>query len=379
MKIGILTFWQSQSNYGQILQCWALQKYLISNGYSVFLIRYTHDNPKPLLGEKIKKAIKIYPIFKKIIRFVTKEKFIVNNFDDNKRSFDDFKNNYLSQSPNLYRNLIDLQKNPPSADCYIVGSDQVWAHLLDKKNNEVYYLNFGDKFVKRLSYAASFSMEKYPQNIKFLLEKNLKRFDAISVRERTGVDICKSVGKYAEWVLDPTLLLNKNDYLQFIGDDMDKKKYVFIYLLNIKSPEEIYWDELKFVLKEKGYDLICTTASGYNKINFKLDGCIYEYPSIEQWLTFVYNSSLVVTSSFHGVIFSLLFNKSFVFIPLSGTYAKSNNRVIDLLCKLELTDRIIFTKDNYKEVVFKDIDWEKVNGKIQILRKKSQKFLLTNL
>ena len=170
MKIGIITFWQSENNYGQILQCFALQKYLRIQGHEAYLIRYTHYMSKPTLRERLVKIFKIYPIIKKIIHTLNKDKRSQpsNSVD---RGFFLFKSKYIVSSPNLYRNLLELKKNPPEADCYITGSDQVWAQLLNHKNNEIFFLNFGDKNIKRISYAASFAMNKYPAHLATKLKK----------------------------------------------------------------------------------------------------------------------------------------------------------------------------------------------------------------
>lgn len=375
MNIGILTFWQSQDNYGQILQCWALQKYLRKKGYNAFLIRYTHEMPKPLLGEQIKKIIKVYPVFTKIWR--TMKRPISHNeiASAQNRHFDEFKKKYIIQSQYTYRNIVDLRRNPPQADCYIVGSDQVWAHLLNNKNNEVYYLNFGDDKIRRISYAASFAMEQYPTSLYKKLQKNLLRIDAISVRERSGISICANVGINAKLVLDPTLLLTSSDYMQFIDQDKVDSRYVFLYLINLKSKEEFNWNELKPMLQTKFEKIRCTTAKGYMDVSFHLGGCEYIYPSIEGWLSLLFNSSFVITSSFHGVAFSIIFNKPFIFIPLSGEYAKSNNRVVDLLSQIQLSQRILYDKTEWAKLLSEKIDWDTVNMKLQKLRTESRTFL----
>lgn len=375
MKIGVITFWQSQDNYGQILQCWVLQKYLRRKGHDAFLIQYTHEMPKPLVGEQIKKLIKVYPVFIKMWRFLEKSVFHKEILPTQNRHFDEFKMKYIVKSPLIYRNIVDLQRNPPQADCYIVGSDQVWAHLLCNKNNEVYCLNFGDDKIRRIAYAASFSMEQYPIKLYKNLRKNLLRLDAISVRERSGVNICAKVGIEAKLVLDPTLLLTSMDYMRFVNQDKVGSRYVFLYLINLKSPEDLNWEKLKPSLTEKYDKILCTYAKGYNDIAFNLEGCEYIYPSIEEWLSLIFKSSFVITSSFHGVVFSILFNKPFIFIPLSGEYAKSNNRVADLLSQLKLSQRILNDKANWEKLLTEKIDWDTVNAELHKLRKESQTFL----
>lgn len=375
MKIGIITFWQTQDNYGQILQCWALQHYLISIGHDAYLIRYTHANPKPLVQERIIKLLKVYPVFRKLYTFFVKgNKQNASVF--HQRSFDKFKNQYIRQSSIIYRNLLELQKNPPQADCYIVGSDQVWAQLLNKKNNEVYFLNFGDKSVKRISYAASFAMQNYPANLLSKLSRQLARFNSISVREKSGVDICRLAGRKSKWVIDPTLLLKAKEYLQFVRKG-ERAPYIFFYILNIKTPEDISFSYLKHFFSN--YNLVATTASGFNQISFELEGCTQVYPTIEEWLSLIYYSELVVTTSFHGVALSIRLNKPFIFFPLSDTYTASNNRVYDLLESLGLSSRIIRNIKDLETVVTSAINWNEVNDKLNRFIASSQEYLNFNL
>lgn len=375
MKIGIITFWQTEDNYGQVLQCWALQTYLRSIGHDAYLIRYTHLNPLPIRKEQIKKALKIYPIFRKVYKKILGSN-PVPTVISTPRGFEDFKMKHIIQSPAIYHNLTELQANPPKADCYIVGSDQVWAQLLDNKNNEVFYLNFGSKNVRRISYAASFAMGEYPQQLLKRFSKQLARFQAISVREKSGIDICAKAGAKAQLVIDPTLLLEAKLYMPFIKEQTFHN-YVFFYILNISSSTSIYYDKLKEYFNS--YKFVYTTASGFNQINFDLPGGEHVHPNIEEWLSLIFYSKLVITTSFHGVAICVKLNKPFLFFPLTGKYAASNNRVVDLLKELGLSDRIMYDINSLDKTVNATIDWSEVNTKLQLLSSDSKRFLDNNL
>lgn len=372
MKIGVITFWQSQDNYGQILQCWALQFYLTSIGHDAYLIRYTHNAPHPLLTEQIKKILKIYPILKKVYRLLHKKQSSNDIIPSIQRGFDIFKDKYIKQSTKIYHNLSELQKNPPIADCYIVGSDQVWAQLLQDKNNEVFFLNFGKKGTKRISYAASFAMNEYPKQLLNKLAKQLRQFQAISVREKNGIDICKAAGANAHHVLDPTLIIEKESYMPFIRKNTFKN-YIFFYIINITSPKTIYYKELQEYFHN--YEFIYTTASGLNQITFNLNNSKHVYPNIEDWLSLIYYSELVITTSFHGVALCIRLNKPFLFFPLEDAYATSNNRVIDLLETLELSNRIVNNIKDLDTIIHNSIKWNAVNQKLAFLSKESKSFL----
>lgn len=380
MKIGIITFWQTENNYGQILQCFALQKYLKRQGHDTYLIRYTHYMSKPTLKEQAIKIFKIYPIIKKIIHLFKKKQQPSVTID---RGFSAFKNKYITSSPRLYRNLSELRNDPPQADCYITGSDQVWAQLLNKKNNEIFFLNFGNKNIRRISYAASFAMNKYPSHLTNKLKKELSRFTAISVREKSGINICRNIGYEAQLVLDPTFLINPIEYTNLINtlknDIIKNTHFIFCYLINIQSQDEIKWNEIKTYAQSINCKIITTFASGLNDVTFKLDYTQEVYPTIEEWLSYIYHSQKVITSSFHGIALSIILNKDFIYIPLSGNFQESNNRVIDLLNQLSLLDRMLTPTTNIIHIAQNKINWQDVNYKLKISQEISRNFLLQTL
>ena len=221
-----------------------------------------------------------------------------------------------------------MQKNPPIADCYIVGSDQVWAQLLSKSENSVFFLDFGDEETKRIAYAASFSMSEYPENLRSKLAENLSRLNAVSVRETQGIDICNSVGTKATKVVDPTLLLGTKAFENITAKRMNSNQYAFVYQLNIASPDEIRWTDARAYCSEKHWDMIATASSGYFEGQEILKGAKYVYPSIPEWLSLIRYSEIVITASFHGIVFSILFHKNFVYIPLNGVHSGGNARTV---------------------------------------------------
>ena len=271
--------------------------------------------------------------------------------------------------------LNTLSKIDDRNTIYMTGSDQVWAQLLDNINNEGFFLNFGSSQIKRISYAASFAMTSYPQELKKKLKDKLSIFSAISVRESSGVEICKELGYNVSWVLDPTFLLEQSDYLSLKLKNKNSSPYAFVYFVNINSKENIYWKEVKKYLHQQNYAIYMTSASGYNNKRIHFSGCRYLYPTIEEWLSLIYYSQIMITSSFHGVALSIILNREFVFFPLGGAYSEGNNRVTDLLTLLGLTERIIYRKSDLIYILSKKIEWHSVNRKLDSLRKKSKNFL----
>ena len=386
MKIGIITLWQSNDNYGQQLQCWALQQALLKLGYEPYLIRYDIDgrfnNKKKPFWKKILKSVLLYPLFKKLMRIkkdkVEKGLISYNATRNKERRFDEFRNRNIIQSNTLYKSLKVLQDNPPQADAYIVGSDQVWAHLLSNYENRAMFLDFGDTRVKRIAYAPSFSMQDYPYHLKDSLKENLSRFDYLSVREETGLRICERLGFSAKVVLDPTMLLDSNDYYQ-ISTNEENGTYIFLYYLNIQNTEEVKWDELKSFANKNNLKIVATTASGYVQGREIFDGVEYKDATVKQWINLIKNARLVVTTSFHGVVFSILHHTPFVYFPIMGKFSRGNNRVSDLCSMLGLSERIWNEDTNYETIVSKSIDWNLIDSILGQERNKSLNYLQSSL
>lgn len=352
MTIGIMTFWWSQDNYGQLLQCYALQKYLRDAGYDVFLIRYRFDiDNKPFtVMEKITRFLKKS---KKIIKIVNPKyvyKYLCKNEKSKKteqdkqpffvdRQFDYFRNKYILQSEKFYTSYFELKRNPPKADIYIVGSDQVW-HFNNKNKNflHAYLLDFGDKNIIRMSYAASWSLKNLQDGLLKQIHPLLKKFSYVSVREKNGLDLCKQCGfDGAEYTCDPTFLLNAKIYRNIYANEIIKKqegKYILLYMLNNENNFNI--QNVYTFAKKKKLKVIFVTANGEIYSDLKK-----EYPTIPEWLYLIDNAEYVITNSFHCCVFCSIFNKKFGVIKLSGILEGLNTRIESLFDLLEIEDRYI--------------------------------------
>lgn len=384
MRIGIITYWQSYDNYGQLLQCFALQKYLMNLGYDVFLIRYDFANRK-LPSNKWKRLAKIalvYPVIKRIFQYKLRQTRACQMEDlkekNRLRKFDDFRKSFVVSSDLVYHSIEELQNNPPKADAYITGSDQVWSQLLNIKENEVFYLNFGKTDILRLSYAASFSMDEYPKPLWGKLHDNLQRLNAVSVREQVGVDICKKVGVNATLVVDPTLLLDCSIYRK-LSVKKHIEKYVYIYSLNIASSAEINYPEILRFANKSGAKVIATPASGCLPGLELFESAEYDYATIPNWIANIDNSVLTVTTSFHGIVFCLLLHTPFVYVPLRGNLSKMNNRATNLLGRVGLENRILKDSRSFDEISQTNVNWEQVDEKLYSIRQNSYDFINFNL
>ena len=377
MKIGVITFWQSLDNYGQQLQCWALQQYLQKEGHDVFLIRYDFANR--IIGKGIKNELKknlIYH-FLKITFLKLKDLF---NKQKKKRGFPHFRRENIVVSKEIYKTFDELKNNPPLCDAYIVGSDQVWSQLLSIEENEVFYLNFGKKETKRISYAPSFALREYPIHLLPKLKEMLLNFNAISVRDDSSVKICESIGIEALKVVDPTFLLSGIDYNDLLKKETlyHKKRYAFIYSINIESPYELHFDELQNFCEHTGIECIATASSGYVPAKEFLP-VKYVYPTVDEWIILIKNASFVVTPSFHGIVFCLIMHTPFIYIPLKGRFSNGNDRVLSLLNDLSLGSCVWQEDQSYENMLSLQINWKTVDDKLRKMKEYSINFLKKSL
>lgn len=379
MKIGVITFWYGNDNYGMILQCWALQEYLKKIGHDPYIIRYV------IKGSLLKRLAKslIFSI-RYLIDFsyrhhikITNKLNAANAIHYPERDFEGFRKKHLKLSNRVYHYIEQLKIFPPKADCYICGSDQIWNGNLNSRNLAGFYLQFGPSNVKRIAYAPSFGITKHEGKQLNILKKYLIKFDAISCRELAGVEMCKKVGIEAEKVEDPTLLLSADDYLGIASERL-YENYIFIYSLNIEKADDVYYDYLRTICKDK--KIVVTPSSGFipGREIFG-DNVIYRYAKPSEWLSLIAYSDFVVTSSFHGVVFSIIFKQKFAFIPLKGKYSRANNRVYDLLRGLGLEEIIVSTGRDYSRILTYDINWKDVSSKLLKLVGNSEDFLRNSL
>lgn len=345
MKITILTF-SKEDNNGANLQCYALYKTLCGWGHDVDIL-------------DIQLAPLKMSLLSKIIR-------IKKHFD-----YINFRKRYLNCFTKKYKTIDQLVNTPPKSDLFVVGSDQVWNPEITKRLDPlVYFFSFLPDGVKRISYAASFGIvqwtnDKIKDDVRLLLSK----FSAISVREDSGVEICnKTFGVDARVVCDPTLLL---DSYEDICGKYDRRK---------ETNQLMYF---KFVRNAAVRDFIKENAKRYNyKVNalgeFRyLKGGVYRpFYKIEDWLNTIRYSKLIITDSFHCIVFCVLFHKKFIALP---GHNNRLSRINSLLDTLGLSDRFCNNfdelKNRYECLINTDIDYNEVDKKKEIFKNQSLEFL----
>ena len=340
MKILILTF-HSAFNYGAMLQCYALYTYLKKQSSNIKVIDFRPEE------FSIKFNI-LHPTtwIKKYISYIFLSKIQFTEKYDAKR----------------------IRENPPFADVYIIGSDQVWNPEITKDNQDIYFGSFIEPWRKKIAYAASFGQTDFPPEKLDDMKKFIHDYYAISVREESGVKLCNKIGYKAQCVLDPVFLLNANDYLK---KEPKIKNDLSLFMLNNSS------DDCFIFAKRVAADLGLRPKI-INKSKPVHGFKIVPFPTVNRFLGEIASSKFIVTNSFHGLAFSIIFRKSFIFI---STDHKKSTRAVNLLNKLGLEHRIY---DNYshaqKEKIWNlPIDYNLIDNKIMRLKRDATAFLKSNI
>lgn len=332
MKLAILTH-PLGANYGGILQAFALSSYLKGQGHDVKVLNRQSNLP---LAKRILKSVLVAlhhprynnPRYKHLVSFVKK---------------------YINYSKPLSTDgqMSGFVKGN-SMDAVIVGSDQVWRTGFAMCYGYNYFLDFVPAGVRKLSYAASFGLSQWEYNNEQTqrIKQLLSEFKAISVREDEGVQLCKdNIGVTADHVLDPTMLLNASDYEPVTSERKVKDDYVFVYWLG--SAEE----------KQKAIEAASIECKRI--VNISLRGSEPLMP-IEDWLSYIKYADHVVTDSFHGCVFSILFGKQFT---ICANDSGGNGRLRSLFSMLGI------------DMSSPQIDYTIVYDKLDNLRSHSYDFL----
>lgn len=344
MKIALLTIWHI-GNYGAEMQTYATVKALQSLGHNVEVvnIRLTDVAHISLKG-RIAKGISF--------------------FSPGERKMKSFWREYIP-STRRYRSLKQLQHNPPEADLYLVGSDQVWNPELTGDLAKVFFLDFGKSNVLRASYASSFGTEQwtFPQ-IKDEVKALLSSFGSISCREQSGVDLLKrEFSLDATMVVDPTMLFN--DYPELTGVVTENNNLVY-YPLGKEEPITSYCKGLA--------NRLGMTAVNAQRTSQILRKIVWQRNSPQEWICDIAGARFVITPSFHGCVFSILYRRQFAVVIQNQ---KRATRIVNLLKSLGLENRVFssFQEMDASKPWCQPIDYQKVNLKLEHLRAASLNFL----
>ena len=338
MKIGILTL-PLHTNYGGILQAYALQTVLERMGHEVSLISIKAKRKSGMIG------ILRYWILSPIKQFFIRN-FVPAQYSGNRGYYTskfikkwihrDFFTSYYNISQEKY-------------DAIVVGSDQIWRKQYVCESNklpiESSFLDFAMHWdIKRISYAASFGTEEWEYNDEQTkhCRELIKLFDYVSVREKSGVALCKDYLQHnAKVVLDPTFLLKKNDYLKLLNKNINiKGRYLMTYILD---ENEINSKIINIIVEKLCLNIYQANVPGIDSKDDVKKRTVQ--PPLENWLAGFANSEFVVTDSFHACVFSIIFNKPFVVIP---NIARGSSRFDTLLETFNQKFRLINSIEKFK-------------------------------
>ena len=359
MKIGILTF-QQAINYGAVLQLYALQKIIQKLGADPKVINYI--SPKL---ENDYKIVRYNDGLKNLLASI----FCAKAFCERKRRFKIFEKKYLNLTNELY-SKEDLNKICEKYDYIITGSDQVWNYTITDTDS-TYMLDFVEDNNKKISYAASFGVGFIPGELKIWYKNLLQDFKAISVREKQGQAIIKSLcSKEVPVVLDPTFLLTKEEWKKLNTCDTKNKKYILVYCLRRSNLLNKMAEKLKI---KTGFEIIVLNPRIRN---------IYDKFSAYNvgpgdFIRLFMNAEYILTNSFHGTAFAINFNKKFLVDLDINSAISTNSRLLNILSLLGLEDRIVENIDIKK--MYQDIDYRKVNKILDEERIKSINYLKKSL
>ncbi len=388
-KIGMITI-HYVDNIGGVLLAYALQETIDRFGYECQIIDF---DPTPIpsktryLVKSIGRRIMRMPLYIRDFRYYF-SLFIKNRGDVlppmhshgsiglRKTRFDSFRRKYIKLSEHHYTLSEALKKSSPQYDAYVCGSDQIWNPFMCKnpdqaRNEPAYFLDFAPK-AKRISYAPSIAIPKIPDKFRTEMAEFIHGIPYLSSREKQGADLIKELtGRNAEVVLDPTLLLNYDQWNHIAIEPDIQGPYILCYFL---GEGQVYRDLAIKLGNQTGFRLVVVSRDhrdmeGPNTIN-----CSDAGPA--EFLGLVKNASLVCTDSFHGTIFSINFKRPFYVFERPGSFSTASmaTRIYSILSLLGLTSRLMKSEMPILEDPLK-MDFSKAETMLEGERAKSLRYL----
>lgn len=362
MKIAIITL-HRVFNYGSVLQTYATQKVFENAGYEVEVIDYITEqrtNRRLFCG---------VPDFIKQ-DFVHKSTYLLAKFFSvliKKKTFGGFLRKNVRLTSKKYITIQDLISNPPKADVYVTGSDQVWNSVYNEGIDRGFFLDFVPENIPRVAFVSSFGKEYLDE---WEIEKTfsyLKRYKVISVREDSAANIIENLGlDKPVQLIDPTLQITDKEWLNIASRRLVKEPYLILMLLY--NEDNHATEYARKIADEKGLKLV--KLSWEMKRPLMVDQ-LFTHRSPENFLSLFAYAEFVVTNSFHGLAFSINLKKQFVVVPRQ----EFNSRIESLLTLTNLTDRMVSTEEDVKACIHQTIDYGQVEVNLMEERQKAKNFI----
>ena len=329
MKIGFITM-HRVLNYGSVLQAYALQQKIKELGVDNEIIDYQYHPDVEIKRKTIVQTL-IYFLIELCFGFPLRRK---------KKRFQKFFNENLDLTPLSYTQE-SIAANPPCFDAYLSGSDQVWNPQFIKGDTS-FLLSFVPEGKSRVAYASSFAINEIPENMRSVYARELNKFKQITVRERSGISIVKSLtGVDANLVCDPTLLLDKKDWSKIAAKSELKirEKYILVYVLSyMYNPYPEVYNIVDKVQRELG-DMKVIYLIGRKDDLFRHNSRLIKDAGPNEFVYLFQNAEFVITTSFHGTVFSLIFGKPFYSVVKSLNFM--DGRMQSLLKEVGCDDSLI--------------------------------------
>lgn len=341
-KIGLTTIY-SVPNYGSVLQTYATQEVFKKIGFECYIIKYKYPNnwhykqkgfTRPSFKSKVALFLGLRPNHRK------------------QKKLEKFKDKFFNFTRE-YKSLSELEsENWNDYFAVVVGSDQVWNSRF-LKGDSAFMLSYVPDNIKKISIASSFASKYIPEEYKEKYKQFLSRFNAFSVRERNGIEIINKqleINNEVQVLLDPTLLLSKEDWLNLIPRSKFKKvsKYILFYMLDYAfDPKPYIFEVVSYFAKKYGYDVIALEGYKDLKDDYGIEMINKTDSSINEFIDLFANADLVITSSFHGTAFSVNFGKPVISIIPDD---KGDDRLSNLLNTLNLKQCIIPIKTKIEDI-----------------------------
>ncbi len=362
MRVGIITLHNSYS-YGACLQAYATYLTLMKLGHNPVMIDYVNSyeqNQNRIISRKSDYS------FAKNLVYTLENVFLFKRYNMNK-AFEGFFELY--EKTDRYTSLNRLRENidKESLDCLISGSDQLWNPEIFCGLDTSFLLDFGSSSLKRIAYAASAGSHMFTNDEIDVLIPLLKRYDAVSVREKTLKNqIDKYLDQESTMVLDPTFLISGGDWLSAFEDSSNiiKEKFILLYMIGVPHKEYIskYAPIVNYISKYLGLPVLAINPLSF----FTLEGASHNLTSVtpKELINLINEAEIVLTSSFHGVALSINLNKTFIAFKTSNP-----SRIENLLNVSNLQDRLIDCFEINRCVdLLKPINFSVTNGKISALK-----------
>lgn len=373
-KIAILTQ-PLGLNYGGIIQNYALQKVLCDMNYEVVTVNRTYNNTLTSIQQQ-------WLDFKITIHHSLYRTQKLPETNGNRERIKRYTNQFIRRNISITKTLDTNEKIARFGEenhfhAYVIGSDQTWRPRYSP-NIYNFYLDFlaSDTECRRVAYASSFGTDDWeytPQQTEKCLAL-IQRFDAVSVREDSGVALCETyLQSKPQLVLDPTLLLTEQDYNTLLSN-VPERKGLFSYVLDQHNDKQ---DIIRYCQNALGLPEFKNQAlkSIHNSDSKNIEE--YIMPPLEGWLSGFRDADFVVTDSFHGTVFSIIYSKPFIAI---ANTQRGASRFTSLLKQLGLESRLIFSQEELTDdLLHSSIDYETVHDRLNALKSQSIHFLKTSL